>query len=135
MKKRLEKSEIPLASESNHEAYKLGCVSYEQGRFSEAKALFQEALDFWPEDFDAWWALGNCYDELDKPNKAEDCYRKSLELGNGKNESELLFNLGNSLLDQQRYSEAIEIYLRISSQSDIWSKAQKNMSLAKQGLE
>lgn len=130
MLKREEKSEVPTASASSHEAYKSGCSAFEKGRFSEAKAQFKEALDFCPEDMEAWWALGNCYDELKKPSQAEECFRRSLELGMGKYESNLLFNLGNSLFDQERYLEAINTYQKISKQSSTWSKAQRNISLA-----
>jgi Tfp pilus assembly protein PilF len=129
MGKRLEKSETPNATGSNHESYRLGCAAFDAGRFSEAKHFFREALDYWPEDYQAWWAMGNCYDSLGKPEKAEDCFRKSLEWNDVKSEPELLFNLGNSLFDQQRYSEAAEIYSKISAQSAVWPKAQRNLNL------
>lgn len=131
MTKRVEKSETPGAYDSNHESYKLGCAAYDSGRFSEAKALFREALDYWEEDPEAWWALANCYDELGKPKKAEECLRRSLSLSDGKHEPDLTFNLGNSLFDQERYAEAAEEYSKIPQQHPVWPKAQRNLSLAK----
>jgi len=128
--KRSEKSKTPAASDSNHESYKQGCAAFDAGRFTEAKALFQEALSYWEGDADAWWALANCYDELGKPKKSEECFRKSLALSDDKHKPELLYNLGNSLLDQERYSEAVDVYKNIPTQHPVWPKAQKNSELA-----
>ena len=69
----------PNASELNHKAYKTGCENYNQGYFKKGAQSFTESLEYWPEDPQAWFALGNCYDELNKPAKAEHCYRESLQ--------------------------------------------------------
>ena len=130
MAKRIQKFEIPDTSDANHEEYKLGCTAYNNNRYSEAKSHFTNAIEFWPEDYQAWWALGNSYSELGRHSKAEHCYRQALEYNENENEAELLFNLGNSLFDQERYSDAIEIYSKITEQSSTWTKAQKNKDLA-----
>ena len=121
------------ASELNHAAYKVGCENYNQGHFKKAAKSFKESLEYWPEDPQAWFALGNCYDELNKPAKAEKFFRASLQFTNSEKESDIYYNLGNSLLDQSKFSEAIECYDKVSTQSSIYRAAQINMERAKDG--
>jgi len=71
------------AFDPNHAAYVKGDALWKQGRFKEAAQYFQLAADEWPEDYQAWWALGNCYTELKKPRKAEDAFRKALNTCKG----------------------------------------------------
>jgi len=134
MKRIIEKSALPEASELNHEAYKAGCKHYENGNYSKAKQAFKTALEYWPQDPQAWFALGNCHDELNKPNKSEECFRKSLEYTASKEESEVLFNLGNSLFDQNKLTEAVKCYANVSAQSKAYWAAQRNMGLANDTL-
>lgn len=49
-------------SQLNHDAYVAAMFHYENGNYNNAKSLFREAIEYWPEDADAWMALGNCYD-------------------------------------------------------------------------
>lgn len=59
-------------------------------------------------------ALGNCEDELNKPKAAESCFRRALKYCEDQNRTAIRFNLANSLLDQERQAEAIELYEQIS---------------------
>jgi len=72
------KSLEDAASDKNHEAYGRGVKLFEQGFYSLAKNEFKAALDYWPEDHQAWMALGNCFDEMKKPIRAEKYFRKAL---------------------------------------------------------
>src|SRR5688500_8873354 len=90
----------PDASNLNHEAYKSGCAFFKRGRYKKAVSAFEEALSYWPKDAQAWMALGNCYDELKTPADAEKCFRRALMYCRDKDRDGILFNLGNSLLDQ-----------------------------------
>ena len=119
------------ASQRNHEAYVAGLFHYENGNYNNAKSLFKEAIEYWPEDGDAWMALGNCYDALHKPLKAEASFRKALAVCARAESDNILYNLGNSLYDQARYEEAIETYLQISKGHRIGPKAQLNLNRAK----
>jgi len=123
----------PDASELNHKAYKIGCENYDQRLFKKAAKAFAESTEYWPEDYQAWHALGNCFDELNKPARAEPCYRKFLELTVPEKQSNAWYNLGNSLLDQAKFEEAIECYIRVSAQSSIYRSALQNMERAKNG--
>jgi len=134
MKRHLEKSLSPNASDLNHEAYKDGCKHYNSENFSRAKHAFETALEYWPLDPQAWFALGNCYDELKKPNKAESCFRKALKYSSPEKESDAYYNLGNSLYDQGKFNQAIKCYEKVDKQSVVFQSAEKNLKRAKNEL-
>lgn len=121
------------ASNLNHKAYTVGCDYYNYGDFKKAVKAFSESIEYWPKDYQAWHALGNCFDELNKPVKAESCYRKFLELAVPEKQDYALYNLGNSLLDQAKFKEAIQCYIKVSGQSTVYLSAQQNMERAKNG--
>lgn len=132
--KRSDKKEFDEdASEHNHQAYMSGVEEFKRGQFKAAAKVFSEALEYWPEDPQAWFALGNCHDELNRPAKAERCFRKSLKFSEPDKRSDILYNLGNSLLDQSKFLEAIECYIKVPAQSSAYSSAQTNMERAKNG--
>ncbi len=125
----------PRASELNHEAYVAGCEFFENSQFKKASRSFQESLEYWPKDPQAWMALGNCYDELSKPKDAEKCFRRTLLYCEDKNRDDILYNLGNSLFDQDRYSEAIQEFEKVSDEAAAYTLAQKNVLTAKSRLK
>ena len=131
MKKEFCQSAADEASDKNHEAYGRGAKLFDQGSYSLAKNEFTVAIDYWPEDPEAWMALGNCFDELKKPKKAEECFKKALLYCSKEKEPDLLFNLANSLFDQMRYEEAIAIYQKVSAQSPVYAAAKNNMERAR----
>ncbi len=131
MKRYAEKSSNPESPELNHRYYKDGVDEFKQGNFKRASKAFSTALDYWPKDGQAWLALGNCYDALNRPSKAEQCFRNSVKYSSAKNVENAHYNLGNSLYDQSRFDEAIEQYSKVSGQSDVYWPAQRNMKRAK----
>ena len=134
MKKVVDKSLSEDGSELNHKAYGIGAKLFSEGSFKSAKNEFKLALEYWPEDPESWLALGNCFDELNKPKKAEECFRKALMFCSEKKEPDIYFNLGNSLFDQSRYNEAIECYQKVTTQSTTYAVAQINLKKAKDRL-
>ncbi len=134
MKRNKDKSSLPDSSDLNHEAYKDGCDFYNKDNFTKAKKAFKTALEYWPFDPQAWFALGNCYDELNKYSKAEYCYRESLKYTESENKSDIFYNLANSLYDQNKLAEAIEFYGKVSGQSKVYSSAKINLSRANNEL-
>jgi tetratricopeptide (TPR) repeat protein len=134
MKKYTEKSLAPDASDLNHKYYVEGCEQYKNGSFNEAATSFHEAIEYWPKDPQAWLALGNSYDELQKPKEAEKCFRKALLYCKPENKDDYTYNLGNSLLDQGKFKEAIKCYTSINQSAEIFEKAQKNLAIAKDEL-
>ena len=129
-----DKSEHPNSSEMNRQAYTEGCGFYDMEDFARAKSSFETALEYWPEDPKAWFALGNCHDAMDKPSKAEICYRMSLKFSGPDARPNVSYNLANSLFDQQMYQKAIDCYSEIGDDSRVFAAAQKNMALAKSKL-
>ena len=123
-------SEHPDASDLNHAAYGRGCEHFDATNYYMAASEFSKALEYWPEDWQAWFALGNCWDEALKPKKAESCFRKSLEFSPPEKEPNAYYNLSNSLYDQSRYEEAIECFELVPEDHDLREKAQKNKELA-----
>ena len=81
------------------------------------------------------WAIGDCNSELEKPDIAEQFYRKALTICQESEREEIIYNLGNSLFDQMKYKEAIELYKTISKQSVIYKKAKKNINVAQRKIE
>lgn len=130
MRVKREKSLSDEASDLNHSSYGNGVKHFEKDDFKSAKREFEVALEYWPEDPQAWFALGNCFDELKKPARAEECFRAALKYGSEEKKSETYFNLGNSLYDQEKYEAAIGNYKKVSAQSPIYTLAQRNLKRA-----
>lgn len=118
------------ARDPNHAAYVKGDALCKQGNFKEAAQFFLTAIEEWPEDYQALWALGNCYTALKKPRKAEEAFRKAIAVGDSQVRYELLFNLANVLFDQKRFTEAIALYSEIPSGHKLSQKARRNTMLA-----
>ncbi len=118
------------SSDLNHSLYKKGCSFYDSKDYRKAIISFREALEYWPEDGEAWLALGNCYDANNKPKRAEKCFRQSLTYQTGKIRNMALFNLGNSLYDQCLYKDAINYYDQISKSDEIYGVAVINKKRA-----
>ena len=125
-----DKSAHSDSDDQNHAAYGRGCKQYKVTNYYMAIAEFVAALEYWPEDPQAWMALGNCFDEIDKPKKAEYCYRRSVELSPENDKPKVRYNLANSIFDQYRYDEAIVLYRMIPEDDPVREQAQKNLQLA-----
>ena len=134
MKKYSAKDLHPDAADRNHAAYKEGCRLFAEGLFKKARSAFDEALEYWPGDPQAWMALGNCFDELKNPSSAEACFLCALDHCRPAMRGDVLFNLGNSLFDQQRYVAAILRYEEIDKEATIWQKARRNLRLARAAI-
>ena len=72
--------------------------------------------------------------DLNDKAGAEKSFKRALMYCKDKDRDGILFNLGNSLLDQRRYPAAIEVYDRISQKSALISKALKNRLIAEDYL-
>lgn len=104
-----DKYDHPDASDRNYSAYGRGVDLFKATNFFLAAESFSEALEYWPEDPQALFALGNCYDEMGKPRKAEHCFRTFLKLSPPEKLPDVHYNLGNSLYDQNDFEAAIEL--------------------------
>ncbi len=132
MSRKPSKENLDDGGDNNHELYGKGCAYYNKEDYRNAIKAFSEALEYWPEDGQAWLALGNCYDSCQKPRRAEQCYRKAVQFSTntGRDRDSALYNLGNSLYDQLLFSEAIECYEKVSKSSKAWGAAKFNRQKA-----
>ena len=97
----------PFDSDLNHAWYIVGDIQYRRLDFKKALEAFHKALEYWPQDPDCHFALGNTYSELEEYREAERYYRKALKLS--PDDQGIIYNLGNALLDQNKFSEAARV--------------------------
>lgn len=124
-----------MHSDPNHTEYVQGDKLFKQGRFGDAAKQFRLAADEWPEDWQAYWALGNCYSEMKKPRKAEESFREAIRHAPAADIPSLYFNLWNALLDQRKYKEALEAYGEIPSGHSLAGSVRRNLSVIKERME
>ncbi len=118
----------------NHAAYLKGDMLFRQRKFVNACEQFKIAIEEWPEDWQAMWALGNCYAELRKPRKAEAQFKAAIALAPADELPNLHFNLGNSLFDQGKYDAAVAQYRQVPEGHHIALSAANNIALAKKRM-
>lgn len=80
------------------------------GRLEEAALLFRRIVHDAPSDFEAWHALGVCYDERGQHTDAIMCFDHALSAAPGLPLPEALNSKGEALRNIGRYEEAIELY-------------------------
>lgn len=118
----------------NHVAYVRGDKAFRASRYAEAIAWFKEAVDEWPEDYQAHFALGNSYSAAGKHRKAELALREALRLSPDQDRPGIAFNLGNALFDQGHVAQALAVFESIPSGSSLHSAAVRKANLAKEAL-
>lgn len=112
-------------SDENHAWYLVGDIYYKKNEYEKAIDAFKKSLRSRSDDIEAMWALSNCYMDLTMPRKSEDIIRKALKISN---KQELIYNLANSLFDQERYDEALKYYNKVTQDNDeLYDLAQKNI--------
>lgn len=123
-----------MAQDPNHAAYLRGDKKFKARRYAEAAREFLVALDAWPEDWMAMHALGNCYGETKKPRKAEKWFRLAIDMAPEEDRAKLIYNLGNTLFDQQRFDDAIQMYREVPRGHEIWHLAVNNIAASEKRL-
>ena len=110
---------------------------FRMGDFAAAIPRFQKAYKADPGDGDCLLAIGNCHDALKKPRLAERYVRKALALGlRGRAQATAWVNLGNALLDQQRWAEAAACFEGPAKRRDaIGVAARKNQAWLRAQIE
>lgn len=113
----------------NHAWYIVGDIRFRQGDYPKAIAAFLAAVEFRADDVDGRMALANAYSENNEPNNAETVLKTALAIEPGNDD--LLFNLGNALYDQEKYTGAIEVFKLVTEKNaETASAAKKNLELA-----
>jgi tetratricopeptide (TPR) repeat protein len=118
----------------NIHAYSEADRLFGAGRFRDALRLFQASAAADPSDHAALMAIGNCWDALRKPTKAEESFRLALAVAPESEWPNILFNLGNALFDQGCMREAIEAFNSVPPGSHVAASAQRNAMLASEHL-
>ncbi|KAL9653223.1 hypothetical protein ABK040_010931 [Willaertia magna] len=86
----------------------VGKSLYLLGRFKEAVEMYGEAQRITPQDWEIWHNKGLCFANLAEFEKAEECYKRA----NSIQRHDITFmELGKVYTIQERYEEAIDIYL------------------------
>lgn len=126
----------PFAKDPNHVWYVVGTALFDEGKFDLARLAFKRSLKTRLDDWQAFWALGNCYSELGRPKLAERYFAKALRFRKKGSTPYLTYNLANALYDQGKLPEAIRMYRRIigSRNNAVVGLAKKNLALAKAQL-
>jgi len=116
----------------NHAWYLVGDIFYREGDYTKAINAFEASIEKFPNDSAAMHAIANCYSELGKPDKSEEYLRNAMKFEESPG---IIFNLGNALFDQEKYSEAIIFYRRISEKdSSLFKSAQNNIKISEEIL-
>jgi len=125
----------PQSAEAlNIAAYSEADRQFRSGRFREALRLFEQAAHADPDDGQAHLAVGNCWDALGNPKRAEASYRAAEQLLPEEEKPPALYNLANALYDQRRYEEAIRFYRLVPKGTTTWELARKNLERASKYL-
>jgi serine/threonine protein kinase/Flp pilus assembly protein TadD len=127
---REEASRVPLRTPTDY--YLLATEHVSHGRFREAVPLLQEATEQDPQHFGAWFALGNCHDNLTQDAEAVACYSASMGLRPKFPWS--YFNRGLVYLRQQNLKQAAADFDQVIQLRPDVADAYINRALARLGL-
>jgi tetratricopeptide (TPR) repeat protein len=94
----------PTLQERIQQYNDLGLDHYQKGEYDRARQDFQVALTLRPNDFALLYNMGQCYDHLGQPDKAEPIYRQCLQLQ--ADDAKCRHSLDVLLVKQGRLAEA-----------------------------
>jgi Ca-activated chloride channel homolog len=125
-----------LQAQNDRKVIREGVKSYEDGDFSEAEVQFRKAGDINHESFEAEFNTGAALYGQEKYEETFKQYETLIEKAEDpESMANLWHNMGNSLLESQKYQESIEAYknsLRINPNDQ---DSKYNLAYAKQKLE
>ena len=88
----------------------LGLLAYQTGKRDQARRMLLKATEISPGKAVHHFRLGNIHHDLGDLDAAVDCYHQALECDS--HFYGVLVNLGNTLLAQQKYEDAVEVSLQ-----------------------
>ncbi len=123
----------PFDQDANHGWYIVGDIFFRHGNFKNALAAFESALEVYPEDVEAMWALADCHSRMKNFGRAEHFLKEALK--SDPDNPNLLYNLGNALFDQRKFAEAIAVYKSVNTDDDdLANKVKQNIEVAEAQL-
>ena len=106
----------------------LGVINFNNGKFVEAIKDFEKALAADNTNFQSRFLLGDCYRALDNYSKAEEHFRKAVEI---KEDVFAMLNLADAVSKQGRLKQAEEIYEKILKKDSQISDARVGLAQIK----
>ena len=106
----------PYSADPNHSWYIVGDAFFRLERYSEARDAFRRSLEDWPEDVDAYLALGNALSAAGDPGGARDALLQANTLAPG--DPRISYNLGNAYYDLGDLDKAAFFYGSASELQD-----------------
>jgi len=104
--------------------------------FASAEANYRKAVSKNETSATARYNMANMYYGKEKPAQATSRYKQAAKVAVTKEDKHDVFhNLGNSLMDQKKYQEAIEAYKNALRNNPTDEETRYNLALAKQKLE
>ncbi len=104
--------------------------------FASAEASYRKAVSKNESSATARYNMANMYYGKEKPAQATSRYKQAAKVAETKDDKHDVFhNLGNSLMDQKKYQEAIDAYKNALRNNPKDDETRYNLALAKQKLE
>tara|TARA_R100001369_G_scaffold29172_1_gene52381 strand:- start:70641 stop:71558 length:918 start_codon:yes stop_codon:yes gene_type:complete len=104
--------------------------------FASAEASYRKAVSKNETSATARYNMANMYYGKEKPAQATSRYKQAAKVAETKEvKHDVFHNLGNSLMDQKKYQEAIEAYKNALRNNPTDEETRYNLALAKQKLE
>jgi tetratricopeptide (TPR) repeat protein len=103
----------------------LGMLAYQIGDYGLAVELILAAIEISPQIPVFHNNLGNAYLQLERPEDAQESYRRALDLDS--NYPEALFNVAQVMADQGNVDKAIEAYQRLVEVEPNFAEAHNNL--------
>ena len=129
-------SSFSLQAQNDRKVIRQGVKSYEEGDFSEAEVQFRKAEDINHESYEAQFNTGAALYGQEKYEETFKQYEKLVDKAEDpESMASVWHNMGNSLLESQKYKESIEAYknsLRLNPKDQ---DSKYNLAYAKQKLQ
>ena len=104
-------SALSVSAQSDEKAIRKGNHSYKKGNYEEAITQYKKALEIRSNNAKAQFNLGDAYYGTQSYDTAYGEFQKVLDMSpDAKLKSDAVFNMGNCLLEQNKYYDAFNLY-------------------------
>lgn len=122
-----------VISAKSEELTNIGSRAYSEAKFDVAYMHYLAAILADDKNFKAWMNLGAVLSNMQKSVASEIACRRALALDPG--DTGKINNLGNSLVQQRRYAEGIELFKKVLADRPDDAGVHHNISIAYHGME
>ena len=104
-------SALTVSAQSDEKAIRKGNRCYKSGHYEQAIAHYREALEIRPNNAKAQFNLGDAYFAKQSYDTAYNEFQKVVEMSpDAKLKSDAVYNMGNCLLEQDKFYDAFNLY-------------------------